>query len=211
MAAEWPAARGASVQREGRSPCSRRLGAAPRSPSSVTGGEKAPRAPPALLLAAGTARGPRHSRRNCCARPIARLLVLLLTCAPHGAVTGETPRTLQIETRKLRSTAPGLPPAASRAPAPTRPGGASKKGKGNGEGFFFFSFSFYLKKHELPGSAPSPESPRLLPAPGPPCRRLLSSLSWLRVAFNSTGNCSPVTGDRDARWAHAWPYSQLAK
>lgn len=51
MAAEWPAARGASVQREGRSPCSRRLGAAPRSPSSVAGGEKAPRAPPALLLA----------------------------------------------------------------------------------------------------------------------------------------------------------------
>lgn len=101
--------------------------------------------------------GPRHSRRNCCARPIARLLVLLLTCAPHGAGTGETPRTLQIETRKRRSTAPGLPPLPAEPQLPRGQAGLRKKAKVMAKGcfFFFFFFSFYLKKHELQAQLPA--------------------------------------------------------
>lgn len=175
MAAEWPAARGASVQREGRSPCSRRLGAAPRSPSSVTGGgggEKAPRAPPALLLAAGTGRGPRHSRRDCRARPIARLLVLLLTCAPHGAGAGETPRTLQIETRKLRSTGPGLPPLPAEPQLPRGQAGLRKKAKVMAKGFFFFPSVFISKNMNCrlgsqPGESAAPAGSRAAVPPAP--------------------------------------------
>lgn len=62
--------------------------------------------------------------------------------------------------------------AASRAPAPTRPGGASKKGKGNGEGFFFFSFSFYLKNMNCrlssqPGESAAPAGSQAAMPPAP--------------------------------------------
>lgn len=144
MAAEWPAARGASVQREGRSPCSRRLGAAPRSPSSVTGGEKAPRAPPALLLANGTGPGPTTQP--------AELLCASNRApsgppAPHGAGTGETPRTLQIETRKRRSTAPGLPPLPAEPQLPRGQAGLRKKAKVMAKGCFFFFSSVFISKN----------------------------------------------------------------
>lgn len=45
--------------------------------------------------------------------------------------------------------------AASRASAPARPGGASKKGKGNGEGLFFFFLQFLSQKHELQAQLPA--------------------------------------------------------
>lgn len=64
--------------------------------------------------------------------------------------------------------------AASRAPAPTRPGGASKKGKGNGEGlFFFFSSLVFISKNmncrlgSQPGESAAPAGSRAAMPPAP--------------------------------------------
>lgn len=146
MAAEWPAARGASVQREGRSPCSRRLGAAPRSPSSVTGGEKAPRAPPALLLASGTGPGPTTQPAE-------------LLCASNRAPSGPPAHVCATRGWYWRNAknSPGLPPLPAEPQLPRDQAGLRKKAKVMAKGcfFFFFFFSFYLKKHELQAQLPA--------------------------------------------------------
>lgn len=155
MAAEWPAARGASVQREGRSPCSRRLGAAPRSPSSVTGGEKAPRAPPALLLARGTGPGPTTQPAELlCASNRAPSGPPAHVCATRGWYWRNAKNSPDRDSKAPIDSARAAT-AASRAPAPARPGGASKKGKGNGEGFFFFPSVFISKNMNCQARLPA--------------------------------------------------------